>query len=51
MQPSQVRLIKKNDDKNQNCLDGAACDLSKIKYYNYNKKGYYLNNFTELSKN
>ena len=42
---------KKNNDQNRNCLGGAARDLSQIKCYNCNKKGYYANNCIKPLKN
>lgn len=49
---SQVRPIrKKNKDRNRNYLGKMAHDLSKMKYYNCNKKSHYLNNCIEPSKN
>ena len=42
---------KKNDDRNRNCLGGAARDLSQVKCYNCNKKSHYANNCTKPPKN
>lgn len=50
MQPKWVKLIRKKNN-NQSCLGKAIYDLSKVRYYNCNKKVYYINNYIKPSKN
>lgn len=42
---------KKINDKNQNYLGKAICNLSKIKCYNFNKKDNYACNYIKALKN
>lgn len=46
--PSQVKPKKKNN--NQNYLNRATHNLNKVKYYNFNKKGYFLSNCIKFLK-
>lgn len=41
---------KKNKDRNQNYTSEIQ-DISKVRYYKYNKKDYYANKFIEPPKN
>lgn len=42
---------KKSNNKNENYLSKPMRDSSGVKYYNYLKKGHYLNNCSKFTKN
>lgn len=49
-----IELIKLNQKKkkikNQSCLDKTAHDFIEIKYYHYQKLGYYFNTYLKPLK-